>query len=177
MQSTINGLLCFSSTVIAESTSVSVEAPVPVKKANRCQVCKKRVGLTGELCWWFFFNLSFSFMQLRQTIDFQVLRVVAVDFTVVITVTIRRTTAHSIIRRWSAKRSVKTIPSLCRTRFSESRPYHTASTTPWIRLPFSSYSFVFRRHEEKSMFFSQFRFRVSSSLLRFGIQFNWSVES
>ncbi|KAL6730671.1 hypothetical protein Aduo_001625 [Ancylostoma duodenale] len=37
-----------SSTVIAESTAVSVEAPVPVKKANRCQVCKKRVGLTGE---------------------------------------------------------------------------------------------------------------------------------
>ncbi|EYC13968.1 AN1-like Zinc finger [Ancylostoma duodenale] len=39
-----------SSTVIAESTAVSVEAPVPVKKANRCQVCKKRVGLTGFTC-------------------------------------------------------------------------------------------------------------------------------
>ncbi|KHJ79156.1 AN1-like Zinc finger [Oesophagostomum dentatum] len=39
-----------SNTVITESTPVSVEAPVPAKKANRCQVCKKRVGLTGFTC-------------------------------------------------------------------------------------------------------------------------------
>ncbi|KAK5972920.1 Zinc finger A20 and AN1 domain-containing stress-associated protein 9 [Trichostrongylus colubriformis] len=36
--------------LISESSAVSVDAPVPVKKANRCQMCKKRVGLTGFTC-------------------------------------------------------------------------------------------------------------------------------
>lgn len=42
------------SAAIAESTApttiVVTDAPVPVKKANRCHMCKKRVGLTGFSC-------------------------------------------------------------------------------------------------------------------------------
>uniref|UniRef100_A0A1I7W8W7 AN1-type domain-containing protein n=1 Tax=Heterorhabditis bacteriophora TaxID=37862 RepID=A0A1I7W8W7_HETBA len=36
--------------VIVDSTGVPSDAPVPAKKANRCQMCKKRVGLTGFSC-------------------------------------------------------------------------------------------------------------------------------
>lgn len=39
-----------SSAIVTESSTVSVDAPVPVKKANRCHMCKKRVGLTGFTC-------------------------------------------------------------------------------------------------------------------------------
>lgn len=40
-------------TTIAESTApttIVLDAPAPVKKANRCHMCKKRVGLTGFSC-------------------------------------------------------------------------------------------------------------------------------
>ncbi|VDO35167.1 unnamed protein product [Haemonchus placei] len=36
--------------LMSESSTTSVDAPAPVKKANRCQMCKKRVGLTGFTC-------------------------------------------------------------------------------------------------------------------------------
>uniref|UniRef100_A0A0K0DHE2 AN1-type domain-containing protein n=1 Tax=Angiostrongylus cantonensis TaxID=6313 RepID=A0A0K0DHE2_ANGCA len=36
--------------VNTESASVSVDTGAAVKKANRCQMCKKRVGLTGFTC-------------------------------------------------------------------------------------------------------------------------------
>ncbi|VDM53573.1 unnamed protein product [Angiostrongylus costaricensis] len=36
--------------VNTESASVSVDTGATVKKANRCQMCKKRVGLTGFTC-------------------------------------------------------------------------------------------------------------------------------
>ncbi|KAJ1372621.1 hypothetical protein KIN20_034815 [Parelaphostrongylus tenuis] len=36
--------------VNTESASVSVDTAATVKKANRCQMCKKRVGLTGFTC-------------------------------------------------------------------------------------------------------------------------------
>lgn len=36
--------------LISESAAASVDAAVPAKKANRCQMCKKRVGLTGFTC-------------------------------------------------------------------------------------------------------------------------------
>ncbi|CAA95809.1 AN1-type domain-containing protein [Caenorhabditis elegans] len=41
------------SVTVAESTApttITVDVPVPVKKANRCHMCKKRVGLTGFSC-------------------------------------------------------------------------------------------------------------------------------
>uniref|UniRef100_A0A1I7T8C4 AN1-type domain-containing protein n=1 Tax=Caenorhabditis tropicalis TaxID=1561998 RepID=A0A1I7T8C4_9PELO len=34
----------------APTTIVVTDAPAPVKKANRCHMCKKRVGLTGFSC-------------------------------------------------------------------------------------------------------------------------------
>ncbi|CAP37483.1 Protein CBG20480 [Caenorhabditis briggsae] len=40
-------------TTVVESTApttIVVDAPAPVKKANRCHMCKKRVGLTGFSC-------------------------------------------------------------------------------------------------------------------------------
>uniref|UniRef100_A0A8R1HKE2 AN1-type domain-containing protein n=1 Tax=Caenorhabditis japonica TaxID=281687 RepID=A0A8R1HKE2_CAEJA len=47
------GVIDDSATTIAESTApttVFADAPAPVKKANRCHMCKKRVGLTGFSC-------------------------------------------------------------------------------------------------------------------------------
>lgn len=119
--SVIKRIFCSVSESTAPTTVVA-DAPVPVKKANRCHMCKKRVGLTGE-CISQRLNISewpsCDYCIIETFLIFQVSRVDAEDCTAENIAMTKLTTVNLITRRWSAKLSEKTILSSCRIKSRE----------------------------------------------------------